>query len=76
MKEGDSTRNDKDGTKIIPVGSYSDDPREGRAPKAEKGQSGNFKKTTGHQDNEKRSEPQKKKEKKEKKKVSLGLQRL
>ncbi len=63
MKEGDSTRNDKDGTKIIPVGSYSDDPREGRAPKAEKGQSGNFKKTTGHQDEERRSDRRKRKEK-------------
>ena len=61
MKEGDSTRNDKDGTKIIPVGSYSDDPREGRAPKAEKGQSGNFKKTTGHQDEERRSDRRKSK---------------
>ncbi|HIU25159.1 MAG TPA: hypothetical protein IAC50_01510 [Candidatus Copromorpha excrementigallinarum] len=63
MKEGDSTRNDKDGTKIIPVGSYSDDPREGRAPKVEKGQSGNFKKTTGHQDEERRSDRRKRKEK-------------
>ena len=75
MKEGDSTRNDKDGTKIIPVGSYSDDPREGRAPKAEKGQSGNFKKTTGHQDEERRSDRRKRKEKIRKHSTTSGVKR-